>query len=437
MPVKHSVAHLLQNRTVHRAVLENGIVVLAVENPAADIVAGRIFIQAGSRYESPEQAGLSHLMASVITKGTDRLSSQEIAEQVESVGASLGADAASDYCLMSLKTVSADFAEMLELMAEVMRSPAFPEAEVELERRLTLQGIRSMQEQPFAVANSQLRQTLYQNHPYALPSLGTEETAAKLTQADLQRYHQTYFRPDNLVFSIVGRIASEEAIALVDRFFGDWQPPQQENGQPVPLSIPHTPTLASHPERVVTVQDTQQAIVMLGYLAVAVDSPDHMALKLLNTYLGNGLSSRLFVELREKRGLAYEVSAFYPTRADVSHFVAYMGTAPDNAAIALDGLRHEVDRLRTTPLTAEELQSAKNKLLGQYALGKQTNAQIAQIFGWYETLGLGIAFDEQFQQQVADVTVETAQAVAERYFVEPYVSLVGSEKAVELAAAAI
>jgi zinc protease len=433
MPVKHRVAHLLQNRTVHRAVLENGIVVLAVENPAADIVSGRIFIRAGGRYEPLDQAGLSHLMASVITKGTDRLSSQEIAERVESVGASLGADATSDYCLMSLKTVSADFAEMLELMSELMRSPSFPEAEVELERRLTLQGIRSMQEQPFAVANMQLRQAMYQDHPYAMPSLGTEETAAQLNRKDLQQYHQTYFRPDNIVMSIAGRVAPEEAIGLVDRIFGDWHSPQQADGSPAPFPTINLPTLIAKPEQVITVQDTQQAIVMLGYLAVAIHHPDHMALKLLNTYLGNGLSSRLFVELREKRGLAYEVSAFYPTRADVSQFVAYMGTAPENAAIALDGLRHEVERLRTTTLTPDELQSAKNKLLGQYALGKQTNAQIAQIFGWYETLGLGIDFDETFQQQVADVTAEAAQDVADRYFTEPYVSLVGSAKAAELA----
>lgn len=434
MPVNHSVAHLLQNRTVHRAVLENGMVVLAVENPAADIVSGRLFIRAGGRYEAPEQAGVSHLMASVITKGTDRLSSQEIAERVESVGASLGADAASDYCLMSLKTVSADFAEMLELLAEIVRSPSFPEAEVELERRLTLQGIRSMQEQPFAVANSQLRQAMYQNHPYALPGLGTEETVSKLNRTDLQRCHQTYFRPGNMVMSVVGRITPEAAVELVDRMFGDWQPPRPENGSSTDLSTLQLPVLKPQPERVVTIQDTQQAIVMLGYLAVSVHSVDHMPLKLLNTYLGNGLSSRLFVELREKRGLAYEVSAFYPTRADLSHFVVYMGTAPDNAAIALDGLRHEVDRLCTTQLTPDELQSAKNKLLGQYALGKQTNAQIAQMFGWYETLGLGIDFDEAFQQKIADVTVETTQAAAQRYFIEPYVSLVGPAKAAELSA---
>lgn len=428
MPIQQTVSHSLQNRTIDRAVLENGMVVLTAENPAADIVSARLYIRAGGRYEPRELAGLSHLLSAVITKGTERLSSQEIAERVESVGASLGADATADYCLMSLKTVSSDFTEMLELLAELMRSPAFPDAEVELERRLALQGIRSMQEQPFAVANAQLRQLLYGNHPYALSSLGTEDTVAQLDRAALQTYHQTYFRPDNLIISIVGRIDSATAIALVDQFFGDWPLPQT----PLPALDLHIPT--AKPERVATEQDTQQAIIMLGYLAASVQKPDHIVLKVLSTYLGNGLSSRLFVELREKRGLAYDVSAFYPTRIDTSHFVTYIGTAPDNTAVALEGLHHEVQRLHETQLTSEELQTAKNKLLGQYALGKQTNAQIAQIFGWYETLNLGIAFDETFQQSVAAVTAEEIQQAVQQYLTKPYVSLVGTATALEMAA---
>jgi zinc protease len=429
MPIQQTVPHTLQNRTIHRTVLENGMVVLVVENPAADIVAARLYVRAGGRYEPPEQAGLSHLLSAVITKGTERFSSQEIAERVESVGASLGADAAADYCLMSLKTVSPDFAEMLELLAELLRSPSFPEAEVALEQKLALQGIRSMQEQPFAVANAQLRQLLYGDHPYAMSSLGTEETVAQLNRAALQHYHQTYFRPENMVMSVVGRIDPQDAIALVDQFFGDWKATQ------TPLPVLDLPSPAAKPERVVTEQDTQQAIVMLGYLAASVQKPDHIALKLLNTYLGNGLSSRLFVELREKRGLAYDVSAFYPTRIDTSHFVTYIGTAPENAAIALEGLHHEVERLHKTLLTPEELQTAKNKLLGQYALGKQTNAQIAQIFGWYEILHLGIGFDEQFQQMVAAVTAEEIQQAVQQYLTTPYISIVGPSSALDLAAA--
>lgn len=431
MPTHQITAHPLQNRTVHRAVLSNGMVVLAVENPAADIIATRIFIRAGSRYEPLEQAGLSHLWAAVLTKGTERLSSQQIAERVESVGASLGTDSAADYCLLSLKTVSSDFAEMLELAAELLRSPSFPEAEVELERRLSLQGIRSMQEQPFAVANSQLRKAMYQDHPYALPSLGTEETLTRLDRAALQQYHQTHCRPDNMVISIAGNITPDAAIRYIDQHFGDWYPHHQD-GQSLPLARPTLPNVTPSPERVITVRSTQQAIVMLGYLTGAVHGDDHITLKLLNTYLGNGLSSRLFVELREKRGLAYEVSAFYPTRMDTSHFVVYMGTAPENTAMAQEGLRHEVDRLRHTLLDPDELQASKNKLLGQYALGKQTNAQIAQIFGWYETLGLGISYDESFQQRVALITAEQIQQVANQYFIEPYVSLVGSDVAVNL-----
>lgn len=410
--------------TIHRTVLDNGMVVIAVENPAADIISGRIFVRAGGRWERRDQAGLSYLLSAVLTKGTDKLSSLEIAERIESVGASLGTDASTDYFLLSLKTVAADFPEILELAAQLLRSPSFPEAEVELERRLALQDIRSQQEQPFTIAFDQLRQAMYRQHPYALSTLGTESSMSSLYRGDLQRYHQTYFRPDNIVVSIAGRVAPEEAIDLVNQAFGDWQSP------PLPLSGLDLPKITPNPTWMATAQETQQSIVMVGYQSPSVRDPDYAAMKLINTYLGNGLSSRLFVELREKLGLAYEVSAFYPTRLDASQFVAYMGTAPENTAIALSGLRKEVERLCNTKLSADELQAAKNKLLGQYALGKQTNAQIAQVYGWYETIGLGIEFDSRFNVEVADVTAEMAQEVACRYFIEPYVSLVGPSAAI-------
>jgi predicted Zn-dependent peptidase len=261
--------------------------------------------------------------------------------------------------------------------------------------------------------------------------LGTEETVANLSQADLQDYHQTHFRPDNVVISVSGRIDTATAIALVNQVLGDWQAPAR------PLPVLSTPTVQTTALRQAIAQDTQQSIVMLGYLAPPVRDAnfstvqDYSVLKLLNTYLGNGLSSRLFVELREKRGLAYEVSAFYTTRLDPAQFVAYMGTAPENTATALEGLQAEIDRLRVIPLTVDELQAAKNKLLGQYALGKQTNAQIAQTFGWYETLGVGIEFDRSFQAAVSETTAAAIQDVAQKYFTLPYVSLVGPGSAVD------
>lgn len=408
---------------IHHTVLSNGIVVIAVENSAADIIASRIFIRAGSQWEPREKAGVFHLLAATIAKGTEQLSSMEIAERVESVGAQLSADASTDYFLLSLKTVSPDWPDMLELAGQMLRSPSFPEAEVELERYLAIQDIRSQKEQPFTIAYDQLRQAMYPEHPYALSILGTEATVSELSRADLEYYHQTYFRPDNIVISIVGRVTPEEAVKQVERVFGDWQPPQ------TPPKTPALPSLVPQPCQILTPQETQQSIIMLGYLAAPVQNTDYAALKLISTYLGNGLSSRLFVELREKRGLAYDVSGFYPTRQSPSTFVVYMGTAAENTAIAIAGLRAEVEYLCDRSLSPDELQTAKNKLLGQYALGKQTNAQLAQVYGWYEILGLGIEFDNQFQQDVSDVTPEMAQAIALRYFIEPYLSLVGPPEA--------
>ena len=415
---------LPQQPLIHRTVLDNGIVVLAIENSAADIIATRLFIRAGSQWEPKEKAGLSHLLSTVITKGTEQLSAIDIAERIESVGANLSADTATDYFLLSLKTVSTDWPEMLQLAGEILLRPSFPEDEVELEQHLTIQDIRSQKEQPFTIAFDQLRQAMYRDHPYALSILGTEATVSGLNRSDLELFHQTHFRPDNMVISVVGRITPEEAVAQIERVFGDWQPPE------APLLTQQLPLVTSQPCQVMTPQETQQSIVMLGYLASPLHHDDYTTLKLINTYLGNGLSSRLFVELREKRGLAYDVSAFYPTRKSASTFVVYMGTAPDNTETALVGLQTEVERLCSTQLSLEELQAAKNKLLGQYALGKQTNAQLAQVYGWYETLGLGIEFDTQFQQDVIRVTPEMAQAVASRYFTEPYVSLVGPAEAI-------
>ena len=385
----------------------------------------RIFIRAGHGHETEKNSGLFGLLTAVLTKGTTEKSALEIADVVESIGASFGADVASDYSIVSLKTVSSDFEKVLGLAAEVIRQPSFPEAEIELERRLILQGLKSIKEQPFSVAYNHLRESIYDGHPYGLTNEQTEKCMAQFTRADLMTAHQKYFRPDNMVITIVGRISPERSVQLVKRFFDDWQPPTDR------LPTLTFPTLERSARKIVTVQETNQAFVVLGYLAGAVDSPDYAALKIISTYLGNGLSSRLFVELREKQGLAYDVSAFYPTRLGTSQFVAYIGTAPDNVSVALAGLRQEIARLKTTMLTEEELQVSKNKILGQYALGKQTNGQIAQTLGWYEVLGLGMEFDEAFQQAIAAVTVEQVQATAQQTFDAESVSLLGPAAAVE------
>jgi zinc protease len=409
------------NPPVHRSQLANGITVLTIANPSADIVSGRFFIPAGSRWEPAERAGIAQLLTSLLTKGTNRLSALEIADRVESVGAGLGAETTTDYIKISLKTVKSDLVGIFKLAGEILRTPSFPDEQIALERKLILQAIRSQTEQPFNNAYRQLRTALYGEHPYSRSSLGTATTIEQIAREDLVNYHQTHIRPDRLIISLAGRIKPDEAIALVTEVFGDWEIPQSE---PPTLEAPEVMT---QPQFQVEYQATQQAIVMLGYLAPAIHDPDCIALKLIDSYLSNGMSSRLFVELREKRGLAYDVSAFYPTRLDTSHFCVYMGTAPSNIRVAFSGLRAEVDRLCLELLTDAELQTAKDKLLGQYALSKQTNGQLAQTYGWYELLGLKVDFDAQFDRAIQQLTPARIQAAANKYLSEPYISIVSPQ----------
>ncbi|HIK37930.1 MAG: insulinase family protein [Geminocystis sp.] len=402
--------------------LDNGITLIVTENRTADIIAGKIFCrQAGSLWEESQQAGVFHLLACVMPKGTKNLSALEIAEKVESIGAALGMEASGDYSLVSIKTITEDFPEILSLAAEILRYPSFPPEEVSLEKTLTLQNILSQREQPFNLAFQQLREMIYGQHPYGYSILGTEETITNLTEAHLKSYHQKFFRPSNLVVSIAGNIDLETATAMVEEVFGDWQNP------PTPPPERKKYTLLPHRDSKHIPQATQQTIIMMGYLAPEMTHPDYPVFKLLTSYLGNGLSSRLFVELREKRGLAYDVSAFYPTRVDKSLFVAYIGTGPQNSTIAQEALYNEIQRLRNVYLSEEEIKLARNKLLGQYALGKQTNAEFAQIFGWYETMGVGIEYDVLFPQLISAVTVEDIYRVANEYLRDEYlcVSIIG------------
>jgi predicted Zn-dependent peptidase len=398
------------HKYIQKAILKNGITLIVIENPTTDIIAGRIFCRnAGSLWETTSQAGIFHLLASVMSKGTRNLSSLEIAEKVESIGAALGTDTSSDYFLVSIKTITEDFPEILALASEILRYPSFPESEIELEKKITLQNILSQKEQPFNLAFTQLREMIYGKHPYGFSVLGTENTVNNITLDDLKKCHHRHFTPDNLVISLAGNINLASSIELVENIFGDWQNDSRETQ---PLKPYH---LSSRSNFSKIEQDNQQSIIMMGYLAPEITHEDYPILKLLTTYLGNGLSSRLFVELREKRGLAYDVSAFYPTRLDKSQFVVYMGTASQNTEIGQEGLYNEIKRLREQKLSIEELEVAKSKLLGQYALGKQTNAEFAQIFGWYETLGLGIEYDDIFPQLIANVALEDIQRVANQY----------------------
>jgi predicted Zn-dependent peptidase len=415
-------------QSVWRFGLRQGITLLVVHNPSVDIVASRFFFPGGSRVESPAQAGVGTLTAAVLTKGTENLDSHTIATQIESMGAIVTTDCSLDHFEVGLKCIASDFTELFQLVADMLQAPLFPEVEVLREQDLLIQAIRSQQERPFSIAFSHLRQALYGNHPYALSTLGEVQTVESLTRQDLLTYFQTHCHPRHLVITVVSPFLPERVAEQIESTLENWSSPKVTSLtgsiHPWPDKYP--------PEVLKTPQETQQSIMMWGYRGSSVHSPDYGVLKLLASYLGGGLSSRLFVELREKQGLAYEVSAFYGMRQDPAPFVAYIGTAAENTALALDRLQNEMQRVTHTILSDLEVTLTQRKLLGQYALAKQTNSQVAQLLGLYEVLGLGVSFDRYYPEMLRAVDPADIYRVAQAYLKDPVVSIVGPACALEL-----
>ncbi len=388
-----------------RRVWPNGAIAGVLANPTTDVVAGRVFVVGGSRCDG-ERPGIGQLLAAALTRGTATANAREIADAVESLGAGLGTEVQPDYFLVRFKGVSADWPALLELAADLVRRPTFPETEVELERRLLLEAVHQRQHQPLAIAWDALRPHLYGHHPYGQPELGVAEAIAALSAADLQEHHRRWFQPDRLIVALAGRLEPEAVWEAIEQQFGDWE----GTAPPLP-SLPRGVT----PGAVWVDHPHPQTWVLWGCPAPAIAHPDAVPFHLMSVGLGDGPSSRLFVELREKRGLAYDVAAMFPWRAEASHLLAYVRTAPADTETVYALLTEEIERWQAEPLPAGEWQMLQSKVLGQQALRCQTNGQWAQALGWREAMGLPLRWDRQFAQAIQAATPQDGQRVAQTY----------------------
>ncbi|NJK60090.1 MAG: insulinase family protein [Oscillatoriales cyanobacterium SM2_1_8] len=394
---------------IQRQVLANGAIVVVAANPTVDVVAGRLFAIGGRRCDGP-WPGMGQLLAAGLTRGTVTANAREIADAVESLGAGLGTEADLDYFLLRFKCVGEDWPALLGLAADLLRRPTFPTGEVELERRLLLEALQQRPTRPLAAAWDALLPHCYGDHPYRHPELGTAQAIEGISGAQLRAHHRRWFQPDRLVIALAGRLTPEEGVARAAQSFGDWL------GETA-LAIPtgprqHTPVDlwidCPHP----------QNLVLWAWPAPAIAHPDAVPFHLLSLVLGDGTTSRLFVELRENRGLAYDVAALFPWRAETSHLLAYVSTAAADTATASAILCHEVARLQEEPLTAAEWQTVQGKCLGHHALRCQTNGQWAQALGWREAMGLPPHWEAQFVEAVRAATPADLQRVAQTYLTQ-------------------
>lgn len=406
--------------TITEEVLGNGLTLITKRQPESETVAFKVFVKGGQAVEP--MPGVASLVASMMMKGTRTRTAEQISEELESRGLGLSVAATEDYMEITGSALREDVGELFLILRDVLKNPVFAESELAKQKVLVAQALQASRDNPSSVAFEKLTLALYPDHPYGNVGKRVEENLDNITRTDLIKYYRTFFRPENMTAVAVGNFPIQVIKSYATETFSDLQ--KQEN----PVMAAKIPAVAltsrNIPESQVvkTPQENLSAVWMAqGWLMPPINSADYLPLKVLNTMLGEGMSSRLFVNLREKQGLAYTVGSFYPSRRDTSRFVLYIGTDPANQEKVREGFLRELESLKTTLLSEDELQDAKDKLTGNFALAHETNASQAQYLGMYEMLGVGYEYDKQYPKLIQQVTPEDIQRVAKKYFSQPSV----------------
>ncbi len=389
--------------------LANGLRLLVREDPRLPLVSMVACFKAGLLAETPETNGITPLLARTILKGTANRTADEIAEQIESIGGSIAADGGNNSFSFFVKAMQPDFAACLEIMADVIQNPTFPEKSLAREKEAQIASIKANEEEMTVVARNLLKRTLFAGHPYGLPSSGTVESVSAITRDQIVAFKERFLVGRNGVISIFGNVNAAEVKALVENALGALPAGEPALPEPVvtePLAAPHA---------VEEFKPKAQAIVMVGYRAADMFHPDRHALELIDE-ASSDLGSRFFIRIREKLGLAYFVGTNFTICLVPGPFVFYLGTAPEKAQAVKAELLDEISQLAQEGLTAEELARAKEKTLGQQDIRNQSNDSFAYACALDELYGMGFDHYKQLRQRIEAITLEEVRAVAKRYF---------------------
>ncbi len=409
--------------------LENGMILLLKPRNDSKTVAVKVFVKGGQGVEFIP--GTATLVSHLLKQGTLSRSAEEISRELESRGMSLSVSPGEDYIEITGNAIAEDLGELFLILQDVLTNPAFAEEEIVKQKEDLRQAIAASRDNPSAMVIENLTLALYPNHPYGNVGKRIEDHLKLINRDELLQYYQETFTPANMVVSVVGNFQP----TLVENFFSALYLEDSTKTSTQPKATPPVPAL---PKPVtLTEQKAGQAATWMtrAWLTPPIDHQDYVPLKVLNALLGTGMSSRLFVNLREKQGLAYVVSSFYPSREQASRFVLYIGTDPKNKDTVVKAFQREIDLLKTDLITPQELQEAQDKLIGSFALSHETNTSQAFYLGMFETLGVGYQYDETYPQLIQQVTRQDIRRVARKYFSQPSVTALVEPAVSEPAAA--
>jgi zinc protease len=393
-----------------REKLPNNLVWLFSQQSELPLVTLELIIKAGTLEEPPGKEGLANLTASLLLNGTKSRTSAKIAEELDFMGARLGAAGGDDFATVSLTVLKKDLGPALDLFKDILLNPAFPAAEMQRKVSQFKAALASEEDEPMVVASRAFAKQLYGPFPYGHPVMGTPQGLSAITRNDLVEFHRKYYRPNNAVLSLVGDLTPEEARQWVTKTFGAWA------ANPIPAAkLPPIPPLTQRHEVVID-RDITQANIVLGNLGIDRKNPDFYAFQVMNYILGGGgFASRLMDDIRVTRGLAYSVSSSFSPGLEPGPFAVALETKNATADEAINQVVAQLKRIMTQPVTPEELKDAKSYLVGSFSRKMDSMSKRAWLLGYVEVYGLGLDYPWRYPELIQHLKPVDIQNVADKY----------------------
>ncbi|MCL4841539.1 MAG: insulinase family protein [Bryobacteraceae bacterium] len=395
------------SRDIAVTTLSNGIRVITEPMPSVRSVAAGIWIGCGSRAEKPAENGISHFIEHMLFKGTARRGAEDIAREVDALGGQLDAFTGRELVGYTTKVLDQHLPAAFDILADMLLHPRFDEEDIEKEKGVILEELKMELDSPESLVHELFVSNFWKRHPLGRPIIGNRRTIQSFAKPQLHDFHQRFYTPANLTITAAGHLDHETVASLAERYFGALRAP----GLPPRLSAPHPhPTLTLKNKR-----SLQQVHLCLGAPCHPINHPLRYAAYTLNVILGGGMSSRLFQNIRERQGLAYNIFSELQLYHDSGCFAVYAGTSPSTVRPLLAGVLQEFRRLKEEPLPAEELLHAKEHMKGSLLLSLEgTNSRMSNLARQWLNFGRFFTLDE-IAAGIDQVTAEEVHQVAREY----------------------
>jgi len=410
--IKLDLKSLPGPETITRRELSNGIIVLVRENHASPAVVIDADLRVGALWETHEKAGLADFTTSALMRGTERRAFDEIYEQIESVGASLGMSGGTHTSGFSGKCLAEDLSLLLDIAADALRHPTFPAEQVERLRGEILTHLAIRDDDTRSRADEAFYELAYPNHPYSLDEEGYPDTIRAITRDDLIAFHRRNFGPRGMILTVVGAVQTSEAIALIEKYFGDWANPTQ----PAEPALPSLAPLRGVLTKRVPMPGKIQSDILLGVPGPARKHPRFITARLANNILGVfGMGGRIGEQVREKNGMAYYAAAGLDGGLGPGPWRVYAGVNPQNVERAIELSLREIKKFTTRKVTAQELEDNQTLFIGRLPFSLETNEGVAGMVGSLELYDLGLDYLQRYPGMVQAVTRDDILDVAQEF----------------------